>query len=273
MFQKMLSFGGTLALLGAAFLWSAGLADARGGGGGGHGGGGGGHGGGGGGHGGGGGGHGGGGGGHGGGGFHGGGFGGGHYGGYHGGSHYGGGWGGYHGGYGGYHNGYGHYGYHHDGYGHYHHFYPYGFGYGYYPYYNYGYYPYYDNYSYDYPYLGSALGYDSGYSDGTAIPSTTYVAPASAAPADRPIHLTVNVPADAQVWVDNTKTTSTGPVRQFESPPVTPGERYTYKIQARWNENGHELTQTQEVKVTAGARVNVNFPVPSATAEPKAAGG
>jgi uncharacterized protein (TIGR03000 family) len=96
----------------------------------------------------------------------------------------------------------------------------------------------------------------------------TAVAPNTAPPqADNVAHMTVHVPVDAQVWFGATKTTSTGRVRQYESPPLTPGSHFTYEIRARWTQNGQQMTQTQQVPVTAGGHVNVTFPFP-----PKAAG-
>ena len=74
------------------------------------------------------------------------------------------------------------------------------------------------------------------------------------------------VPAGARLWFDDAATTSTGAIRQFNSPPLTPGTRASYEVRARWTENGHEVTQTQRVEVTAGANVRVNFPVAPETA-------
>jgi uncharacterized protein (TIGR03000 family) len=79
-------------------------------------------------------------------------------------------------------------------------------------------------------------------------------------------HVRVQVPAEAKVWIDGTDTTSTGPVREFNSPPLTPGKQYSYDIKATWNENGHDVTQTQHVKVSAGAHANVAFPIMPKTA-------
>jgi uncharacterized protein (TIGR03000 family) len=73
-------------------------------------------------------------------------------------------------------------------------------------------------------------------------------------------HITVSVPADAEVWFDDTAMTPTGTVRQFKSPPLAPGN-YSYQIRARWNESGHEVTQTQQVQVAPGAHVSVSFPI------------
>lgn len=150
-------------------------------------------------------------------------------------------------------------------------------GSGYYPYYGLygGYYPYYDE---PYPYLSSSPMYDSGpsntYGDGAAVfdSSTAPAALASAnAPAlsvpstvtleqDTAVHITVRAPADAQLWFNGTPTTSTGTVRQFDSPPLAAG-KYGYDVQARWHEGGNEVTQTQHVAVVPGARLDVEFPV------------
>jgi uncharacterized protein (TIGR03000 family) len=181
-------------------------------------------------------------------------------------THFGGGFGGTH--FGGYHSGLyrGGYG---DGYPHaYHH--RYGF---------YGYSPY--SYS-DYPYVWSGPAYGSGYDDpyGVGTPSALdgsssvtpqaasdpSFAPAAASQPDRITHLTVNVPTGARLWLEGTSTTPTGPVRQFGSPPLAPGHRYRYQVRASWDENGHAVTQTQQVEVTAGAHVDVKFPVPLRTA-------
>jgi uncharacterized protein (TIGR03000 family) len=159
--------------------------------------------------------------------------------------------------------------------------------YGYRPYYgyrhHYGYYPYYDSYPYYSLNSGSgsadsgtygavAPAYSDGYSpNGTSTGSyAAYHSPVvipDTAPvqSDNTAHVTVNVPADAEVWFEGTKTTSTGSVREYESPPLTQGNRYTYEIRARWHENGREVNQTQQVEVTAGAHVNVDFPLPPKT--------
>jgi uncharacterized protein (TIGR03000 family) len=80
------------------------------------------------------------------------------------------------------------------------------------------------------------------------------------------------VPPDAEVWFDDTRMTPTGAVRQFDSPLLKPGTRYSYTIRARWHKNGHPVTQTQRVEFTAGSHVNVSFPAPpTTTVQPSAA--
>jgi uncharacterized protein (TIGR03000 family) len=227
MFGKALWFGGLLLLAGATVLVTPGSSQAQHRGGGGHGGG-----------------------------FHGGGF---HGGGFHGGGinhggiNHGGGF--RHGG--GFHHGGGfrHDGFHHGGrlYG------AWPFYYSSYPYYGY-YYP--ESYN-TYRYGSSSPAYDSGNYGSNGGVTSSYpdsYSPATAQP-DTSAHVTVSVPADAEIWFDDTHTTVTGAVREYQSPPLAPGSKYTYELRARWNENGHVVTQTQQVEVTAGAHVNVHFPV------------
>ena len=194
--------------------------------------------------------------------------------------------GGFHsGGIGGYHSGYHHRGYS-QGFGYrpyrdYRHYYR-----GYYPYY--GYYPDYGS-AIDYPYYNDSYlygGYDSPensyagdspvlryritYDSGTKGLSKQEVQAdaqagignyaGAATPVDTTAHVTVRVPADAVIWLDDTRMTSTGSTREYQSPPLTPGSRYTYDIRARWNENGQTVSQTQKVEVTAGGRIDVTFP-------------
>jgi len=124
------------------------------------------------------------------------------------------------------------------------------------------------NTTYDSGYYGS-YGYgapsypDSYYS--VTPPTTSAQSIYSPAPAesDTSAQLTVRVPANAEVWVDGAKTTSTGSVREYKSPPLAPGS-YTYDLSARWTENGHEVTQKQTVHISPGARVSATFPIPPA---------
>lgn len=79
----------------------------------------------------------------------------------------------------------------------------------------------------------------------------------------------VHVPANAVVWFDGARTQATGAVRNFQSPNLTPGDRYVYTIRARWNQDGRQLTQSQQVDVGAGAQIEVTFPRPApATGKP-----
>jgi uncharacterized protein (TIGR03000 family) len=82
-----------------------------------------------------------------------------------------------------------------------------------------------------------------------------------ASPQTDPIaHLVVQVPADAEVWLEGTKTRQSGTTRTFDSPPLTRGADYGYEIRARWKQDGREMEQVQNVVVHAGERLSVTFP-------------
>jgi uncharacterized protein (TIGR03000 family) len=143
----------------------------------------------------------------------------------------------------------------------------YGLGYPYWGLGGYGYYPYYG--SYGYPYSST---YIYPYSNTYVVPDSTlyggyeeaepYVQTPPAAVPDLRAHVTVTVPPDAQVWFNGVLTTSTGTAREFESPPLTEGKRYTYTVRATWTADGVPVTQEQKVSVYAGAQVNIVFPNP-----------
>jgi uncharacterized protein (TIGR03000 family) len=78
----------------------------------------------------------------------------------------------------------------------------------------------------------------------------------------RSVHITVRVPAGARVWIDGVPTTTTGTVREFDTPPLARWGRYYYEVTARWNERGREVTQRQHVEFGGREDVRVDFPIP-----------
>ena len=129
--------------------------------------------------------------------------------------------------------------------------------------------PYSAGYGYDLSGLGPVTqdsGYRGSYWD--SMPSYPYgyfsATPPSPSATDTSAHISVAVPAGARVWFGGAPTTSTGPAREYISPALAPGRQYTYEVRARWNDNGQDVTQTQQVTVSAGAHVNVAFPSPPA---------
>jgi uncharacterized protein (TIGR03000 family) len=129
-------------------------------------------------------------------------------------------------------------------------------------------------------------GYGSSYASGSSgyVPNSTgysasgvsgYYSPsASAAPsvaltagygtdlADNAAHIRMKVPADAEVWFEGVKTTQTGPVRDFVSPPLDTGKSCFYQVRTRWTENGRMVEQTRKVNVRANAWIVVDFTRP-----------
>jgi uncharacterized protein (TIGR03000 family) len=173
---------------------------------------------------------------------------------------------------------YGGHNYYRGGYGYYRPWYG-GYGrYGYYPYsgfglglalgglgYGYGYsYPYYG--SYGYPYYADSTYYGPSYveNDVAVVPSESYYPPAEPAPAvATSATLTVQLPADAKLWIDGQPTAQTGPARTFQTPAnLEPGRTYSYKLTAEWVENSQTVTREREVTFQPGNQAVVNMTVP-----------
>lgn len=142
-----------------------------------------------------------------------------------------------------------------------------------------GYYPGYYSYSgytgpsqpRDYPtYYRGLGGLDPVFPPPDAVRRSPLPPPAAArgaTPRDNRVTVEVRVPPDAEVWLQDTRMQQTGAVRQFVSPPLTPGYLYTYDIRARWTENGREVTRTRQLSVLAGYPYQVDFTTPAADAK------
>ncbi|MBL8798717.1 MAG: TIGR03000 domain-containing protein [Planctomycetia bacterium] len=83
-----------------------------------------------------------------------------------------------------------------------------------------------------------------------------------AAPVNASVRLQVIVPENAQVWVDNHKTSSTGTNRYFDSPPLDPARVYSYTLKAEWQQDGKPMSAEKTVSVTAGSQPVVDFTKP-----------
>jgi uncharacterized protein (TIGR03000 family) len=69
----------------------------------------------------------------------------------------------------------------------------------------------------------------------------------------------VKLPAEAELWFDGFKTSQGGSYRQFLTPPLQSANNFRYLIQARWLIHDAELSRSEEVQVTPGGTVVVNF--------------
>jgi len=77
--------------------------------------------------------------------------------------------------------------------------------------------------------------------------------------ADHPAYLEITVPASARLTIDNAKTQQTGSVRRFESPPLPPGQTFTYHLKATWTEQGKEVVSAKDVRMVAGQETKVDL--------------
>lgn len=141
---------------------------------------------------------------------------------------------------------------------------------GYHPYG--GYYPYggFGGGFYGYPNFGVTPGWPDWYG-GYGIPAQN---PPPANPLPSPLAMgvpdpnppranmaefTVQVPHDAEVWIEGVKMSQRGTTRSFVSPVLKPAVSYMYEIRAEWTENGKRVSDSQRITVRAGARASVAF--------------
>jgi uncharacterized protein (TIGR03000 family) len=120
--------------------------------------------------------------------------------------------------------------------------------------------------SYNYgPYWGGGYYWDTPWSPYSSWPTNNVTPAAYTTPTEaKPVNLTVIVPkADAEVFLNDTATTSKGTERAFQSPSLDPRVDYKYTVRAQWMENGKKVEQKREVPVKAGQSVTVDFREPA----------
>ena len=92
-----------------------------------------------------------------------------------------------------------------------------------------------------------------------------YLTPKAGVPVeDTTAVIEVKVPAsDADVWFQGERTSRTGVVRQFRSPPLVVGRSYSYDVLALWGEGATATSkELRKVSVRAGDRITVDFTAP-----------
>jgi uncharacterized protein (TIGR03000 family) len=119
-----------------------------------------------------------------------------------------------------------------------------------------------------YPFVSSIDAPDTygRYTEGPGFFYRSWVAPPDA-PEEQVAYIHVRVsPPDAEISFEGSKTSQIGSSRLYVSPPLVPGENYTYDIRVSWKENGREVTRARKVAVRAGDRLSVVFRAPATTA-------
>ncbi len=106
-------------------------------------------------------------------------------------------------------------------------------------------------------------------SGGEIIETPQYVNPisndstTSVVPADSAL-LSVEVPAGATIYVNGTKTSATGTVRQYVSRGLATGKRYEFTVRMTVDRDGQTSEQTKVVSLAAGGRSSLSFTAASA---------
>ena len=71
--------------------------------------------------------------------------------------------------------------------------------------------------------------------------------------------ITVTLPPGATLYVDDRKSPSSEPVRQFATPPLPAGREFAYLLKAEVTRDGRPESITQKVTFRAGERLTVDF--------------
>jgi len=74
-----------------------------------------------------------------------------------------------------------------------------------------------------------------------------------------PARVTVKVPEDARLFVDNVACPLTTAVRSFETPALEQGKSFAYTLRAEVTRGGKTLTESQKVVMEAGKAVELEF--------------
>ncbi len=126
----------------------------------------------------------------------------------------------------------------------------------------------YENYSSGVPMM------DNGYTSGSIVlpeysssaPSASSIAQTANKPASslsiqpNEVHLTVNLPETAKVFVNGNPTTTTGSKRHFVSRDLKPNDAYRFEVKAvMTTEDGSEVVQNKTVVVESGNGEELNF--------------
>jgi uncharacterized protein (TIGR03000 family) len=67
------------------------------------------------------------------------------------------------------------------------------------------------------------------------------------------VELVTHMPADGDIWFEDAQMPRKNvKMREFISPPLTPGKNYVYNVRVNWAEEGHRAEQSLKVPVQAG---------------------
>jgi uncharacterized protein (TIGR03000 family) len=75
--------------------------------------------------------------------------------------------------------------------------------------------------------------------------------------------ITVSLPSNARLWVDNVKCPLVSGQRSFKTPALNPGTEYFYTLRMEADRDGQTVSENRRVFVAAGRSVNVDFNAPA----------
>jgi uncharacterized protein (TIGR03000 family) len=91
------------------------------------------------------------------------------------------------------------------------------------------------------------------------VAQTKSANPAPSQPDSDAVQLTIDVPANAKVVINDLPTKSTGEHRHYVSKGIQPGSAYRYRVRAEFIRDGKAVTEEKTVSLTAGKSALLNF--------------
>ena len=71
--------------------------------------------------------------------------------------------------------------------------------------------------------------------------------------------LLIEVPANAKLFIDDTRVEAAADVQAFHTPPLEPGRDYFYNVRIELMRDGQPLSQTRQIIVRAGQVARADF--------------
>jgi uncharacterized protein (TIGR03000 family) len=112
-----------------------------------------------------------------------------------------------------------------------------------------------------YGYGGWGYAGYGGWGPGGYVTSSSggYPSPVVPATDSNSVRLTVSVPADAKVFVNDLLTKSTGERRQYSSSGLQPAAVYGFRVRAEFVRDGKPISEEKTVQLTAGQTGSLAF--------------
>lgn len=76
---------------------------------------------------------------------------------------------------------------------------------------------------------------------------------------EAPAKITVKLPSEAKLFVDDVACNLTSDTRNFETPKLQSGKKYSYTLRAELPRDGRTIKAERKVVMTAGEAITVNF--------------
>ena len=75
----------------------------------------------------------------------------------------------------------------------------------------------------------------------------------------KPAVVVVRLPAEAELTVSGLESKQKSAVREFDTPPLPPGKKFSYTIKAKWKDGDKDVERETKIVVRAGETTEVNL--------------